>query len=60
MCNSRTLPKGTKTEIENQALEIIEAAKDGGVVIGEHSIGPDIPVQNYVTYHETVMKRGKL
>lgn len=58
MCNSRVLPGGSKTEIENQATEIIEAGRDGGVIIGAHSIGPDIPVRNYVFYHETVMKKG--
>ena len=58
MCNSRVLPGGTRSEIENQAVEIIEAARDGGVIIGAHSIGPDIPVRNYVFYHETVMEKG--
>lgn len=58
MCNSIVLPKGTFTEIEAQAGEIIEAGKDGGVGIGAHSIGPDIPVRNYLHYHEFVMRRG--
>ena len=56
MCNSHVLPSCTKAEIENQAQEIIEAGSNGGVIIGAHSIGPDIPVQNYVFYHETVMR----
>ena len=55
MCNARVLPFGTKAEIEKQAEEIIEAGHDGGVIIVAHSIGPDIPVQNYVFYHQTVM-----
>jgi uroporphyrinogen decarboxylase len=59
MCNARVLPFGTKAEIKKQATEIIEAGKDGGVIIGAHSIGPDIPVQNYVFYHETVMEIRK-
>ena len=58
MCNSLVLPKGTKAEIERQAAEIIEAGEDGGVIIGAHSIGPDIPVRNYVSYHETVVEKG--
>jgi uroporphyrinogen decarboxylase len=58
MCNSHVLPSGSKAEIEAQATEIIEAGRDGGVIIGAHSIGPDIPVQNYVSYHETVVKKG--
>lgn len=56
MCNSRILPFGTKTEVEKQAMEVIQAGKHGGVIIGAHSIGPDIPVQNYVAYHDTVRR----
>lgn len=56
MCNSQVLPYGTQAEIEAQAMEIIEAGRDGGVVIGAHSIGPDIPVRNYVFYHTTTSK----
>ncbi len=58
MCNSLVLPSGTKAEIEAQAEEIVEAGRDGGVVIGAHSIGPDIPLRNYVFYHETVVEKG--
>jgi len=58
MCNSHVLPSGAPGEIETQAREIIEVAKDGGVAIGAHSIGPDIPVQNYMHYHRTVMREG--
>jgi len=60
MCNSRVLPGGTKAEIESQAMEIIEAGRDGGVIIGAHSIGPDIPVRNYAFYHEMVMRAGQM
>lgn len=60
MCNAHVLPKGTFAEIEAQAREIIEVAKDGGVAIGAHSIGPDIPVKNYLHYHDFVMEYGKL
>lgn len=56
MCNSQTLPFGSPDEIRRQAREIIEVASDGGVVIGAHSIGPDIPVANYVAYHKAVVQ----
>ena len=36
----------------------IDIAKDGGVIIGAHSIGVDIPVKNYLTYSEYVRKNG--
>ena len=58
MCNAHVLPSGTFDEIEAQAREIIESARDGGVAIGAHSIGPDIPVKNYLRYHEFVMREG--
>lgn len=58
MCNAIVLPTGTHKEIGVQTLEIIEVAKDGGVLIGAHSIGPDIPVRNYMRYHELVMEKG--
>ncbi len=52
MCNSFVLPKGSRKEIEQQAKSILEVAKDGGVIIGAHSIGPDVPVDHYDWYHE--------
>ena len=51
MCNISTLPKGACKDIENQAKAILEVAKDGGVIIGTHSIGGDIPVENYDFYY---------
>jgi len=54
MCNARVLPKGTKEEIVAATERIKEAGRDGGVVIGTHSIGPDVPVEHYDWYHEAV------
>lgn len=58
MCNSIILPFATHKDIINKTREILECAQDGGVVIGTHSIGPDIPLENYLTYHRTVMEEG--
>ena len=58
MCNSHVLPQGPREAIGAQAREIIEVAGDGGVVIGAHSIGPDIPVEHYLHYHRTVEEEG--
>lgn len=60
MCNSFVLPKGTKNEVINKTLELLELAKDGGVVIGTHSIGPDVPVENYIAYNSTVINGGRV
>ncbi|MBT7098286.1 hypothetical protein HN937_12970 [Candidatus Poribacteria bacterium] len=58
MCNSQTLPFGSEADIRAQTREIVDIASDGGAIIGAHSIGPDIPVRNYVAYHDTVLRDG--
>ena len=50
MCNTHTLPFGTKQDIEREAGAIKEVGKDGGVIIGAHSIEGYIPVENYDYY----------
>jgi uroporphyrinogen decarboxylase len=50
MCNTRTLVKGTPAEIENEARELIDLGRDGGLVIGTHSVSPEIPIENYAVY----------
>jgi uroporphyrinogen decarboxylase len=52
MCNTHTLVKGTRSEIENEARELIDLGRDGGVVIGTHSVSPEIPLGNYALYHD--------
>ncbi len=54
MCNIHTLTKGSFSEIRRQAEEILEAAGDGGVIIGTHSIADDVPVDNYNHYYAVV------
>ncbi len=54
MCNTRVLAQGTRREIETQAHAIAECGRDGGVIIGAHSIDADIPVENYDYYYETL------
>lgn len=58
MCNARILPRGTREEIEAQAREIIAVAGDGGVIIGTHSIGDDVPAQNIEYYRQVVRNEG--
>ena len=56
MCNILTLAKGTYKEIEYETRAIVEAAKDGGVIIGTHSIDSDIPLENYEAYYGILEK----
>jgi len=58
MCNSHVLPEGPVAAIEDQAREIVAAARAGGVVIGAHSIGPDIPVAHYLAYRRVLAREG--
>ncbi len=50
MCNAFVLPAGTRAEIKAQVDRIREAAREGGVIIGAHSIGSDVPPENYHYY----------
>jgi hypothetical protein len=59
MCNTRTLVKGTRSEIEAEARQIINLGRDGGVIIGTHSISPEIPLENYAAYRECCRSYGK-
>lgn len=58
MCNAFVLPGSDRGRIQSEARRILDAGRDGGVVIGAHSIGPDVPVENYDLYHRTVQEYG--
>jgi len=58
MCNTHTLVKGSRREIEAQARQIIDLGRHGGVIIGTHSISPEVPLENFLTYHEVCLKYG--
>jgi hypothetical protein len=59
MCNTHTLIKGTREEIEAEARQIIDLGRDGGVIIGTHSISPEIPLENYALYREVCQSYGR-
>lgn len=50
MDNIFTLPQGSKADIIRQTDAMIETARDGGVILGTHSIDGDVPVENYDAY----------
>lgn len=58
MCNSDTLVNGPVSRIQAEAHEIIDLGRDGGVVIGSHSISPEIPIEHFAAYHEFCLKYG--
>lgn len=51
ICNIATLCNSSYREMEKHVEEIFEVARDGGVIIGAHSIGEDVPVENYEYYY---------
>jgi hypothetical protein len=58
MCNTHTLVRGTRGEIEAEAREIIDLGRHGGVIIGTHSISPEVPLENFVVYHDFCHRYG--
>jgi hypothetical protein len=58
MCNSDTLINGPVEKVRAEAREIIDLGRDGGVIIGTHSLGPEIPIEHYLAYHETCLTYG--
>jgi len=58
MCNSDTLVNGPISRIEAEAREIIDLGRGGGVVIGSHSIGRDIPIEHYAAYDRVCRTYG--
>lgn len=45
MDNCVILPRGDRAEIRDHVLHLLEAGRGGGLVIGTHSMGPDISVE---------------
>jgi len=45
--NAHILPRGEPDEVRRHVQRIVEVARNGGVVVGMHSVGPDIAVETY-------------
>lgn len=56
--NATILPRGDKKEIENHVRSILDAGREGGIIIGTHSIGPDISVKTYEYYRNLIHQYG--
>lgn len=59
MCNTHTLIRGSREQIEAEAREIIDLGRGGGVIIGTHSISPEIPLENYLAYRAVCLDYGR-
>jgi hypothetical protein len=59
MCNSDTLINGPVEKVRAEAGEIIDLGRDGGVIIGTHSLSPEVPIENFIAYHDMCRTYGK-
>jgi uroporphyrinogen decarboxylase len=50
MDNTDTLINGPVPRIEAEARELIDMGRDGGLVIGTHSVSPEIPLEHFEAY----------
>lgn len=58
LCNTRVLPTGTDAEVRDHVLHVLSAGKEGGLVIGCHSIGGDISLERYEFLHSLLAECG--
>ena len=57
--NAHILPQGTPAEVEAHVLRVLAIGREGGLVIGAHSIGPDISIQRYDFVQALIHKHGQ-
>jgi hypothetical protein len=50
MCNTDTLVNGPISKIQAEARQLIDLGREGGLVIGTHSVSPEIPLEHFVAY----------
>ena len=54
LCNTHILPSGDADRIRRHVLAVADAGKNGGLVIGTHTVGPDVSVESYELYRQVV------
>jgi uroporphyrinogen-III decarboxylase len=59
MCNTDTLVNGPVEKVREEARRIVELGRDGGIVIGTHSVSPEIPVEHFAAYLEVCETHGR-
>ena len=59
MDNTDTLINGPVDRIKKEAQEIIDLGRNGGIVIGTHSISPEISLENFRAYRSVCENYGR-
>lgn len=57
--NAHILTRASLDELEAHVMHVLEAGQDGGLVIGAHSIGPDVSVERYDFVHRLIVEHGR-
>ena len=52
MCNTNTLINGPVAKIQAEARQLIDLGRNGGLIIGTHSVSPEIPLEHFTAYDE--------
>ena len=58
MCNTGTLINGPISKIQSEARQLIDLGQEGGLIIGTHSVSPEIPLENFAAYDEICRSYG--
>jgi hypothetical protein len=58
MCNSDTLINGPRGKVEAEARELIDIGRDGGVIIGTHSLSPEVRLEYFAAYDQVCKTYG--
>jgi hypothetical protein len=59
ICNTGVLPFGTDAEVRTHVEHVLSIGGEGGLVIGSHSIGPDIPLERYDLFIDILHAHGR-
>jgi uroporphyrinogen decarboxylase len=59
LCNSNILPAGSNEQVRSHVERILEAGNEGGLVIGSHSIGPDISLARFEFVMDVCADHGR-
>jgi len=58
MCNTDTLINGPISKIQSEARQLIDLGQKGGLIIGTHSVSPEIPLEHFMAYDEVCRTYG--
>jgi hypothetical protein len=58
MCNTDTLINGPVARIQAEARDLIDLGRDGGFIVGTHSVSPEIRLEYFAAYDEVCRTYG--